>query len=266
MNTVHLKHLAQTTTRRCRIVIPVLAALIITCTVAYGHEDIAVLRTVDDQLLTGVADHDHGDVEAPIRVYEGAFGDLFFSNDPGFVAPEHEDHLPPGHALLPPDTDLGFSLKAFTLPGAATNLAYWNGIGSVDFAPVTADYSLDAYWGPMHAIANGSGEDIPGFIFAGTDSEGGIHEHLNFQLSRDGGTVAEGIYAWALDLNMPGMQDSEPFFILHETSMAPLPPTLDLAVDWVNTNYDALTVPEPSSLVMLSSMALGTLLWYRRRR
>jgi hypothetical protein len=234
---------------------------------AAAHEDITLLQDAGGKLVTGISEVGTTDYTFPMRVYEGAFNSIFRSNDPGFVAPRSSQGLPAGTALLPAHTGVRFDLRAFNLPGTGlTNLAYWDGSGEVAFAPVAPGYSLTmSAVEPGTAIADGSPADVAGFLFANTDDQGGIHEHMIFDLARSGGTVAEGIYMWSLDLKVPGLEDSDPFFILHETSQAPL--TLDEAVDWVNANLDTLTVPEPPTALLaaiagLTSLALG---WRRRR-
>jgi hypothetical protein len=226
------------------------------------HMDITLLQDAGGRLVTGISEFGSTSYAFPVRVYEGGFENnvtFLRSNDPGFQAPGFADGLPAGLSLLPADTGVTFAVRAFHLPGVgSTNLAYWDGTGDVTFAPVPSGYSLSmTAVKPGTAVADGSPVDVPGFLFAETDEDGGLHEHVLFDLTNSGGNVAEGIYLWSLGLAMPGLTASEQFFILHETPLAPL--TLDDAVDWTNANLDLLTVPEPSSLMSIIACAAAAL-------
>lgn len=221
------------------VLLALLCALCIT-SVASAHLDIAVLRTVDGQLVTGHGDHEGGELHVGERVFEGGFEPDLTSHSPGFTAPESADELPEGYVLLPPETTVRFDPFAFTLPdGTRTNLAYWDGNGEVEFAPVPGGVALEI---EQHDVGlsvtiDGSSAGVDGFDFAQTDDDGGIHSHLLYTLGA-GGVPTEGIYLWSLELSMPGMTTAEPLFLLHETAAAPL--TLDVAVAWVEQNLGLL--------------------------
>lgn len=264
----------------CQLIAIVMAAAILLglavppCQAGYS---ICVLRDMQDQLATAKAYcSSPGDYTYPTRVLGSTLGsngngiDTFFLTDgPGVVAPEDADELGTGFQLLPAATDVYFNFKKFGLEdGVQTNLAYWDGTGEANFAPVSAGYSMEIYEtvGPMtyRASVDGSATDVSGFAFTKTCSEGGIHKHPNYCLDGDGFAPVEGFYLFSMEIAMPGMKTTKPYFIVMETDQAPL--VLGTAVDWVNNNLGSLTsVPEPSCWILLGSIGVG-LAWFGRRK
>ncbi|MEM8679960.1 MAG: PEP-CTERM sorting domain-containing protein [Planctomycetota bacterium] len=97
----------------------------------------------------------------------------------------------------------GFDADEFSLtPNSAVtvnplSLSYWDGIGAVDFQPsvdTSADYS-------------------PSTIMS-TDGDGGFHAHPVMGLSSTAGTVADGVYVAEFSVSVPGMTDSDPFYLV----------------------------------------------------
>ena len=248
----------------CRAGLALLALAAALTAPAAAHEDITLLQDASGKLQTGISEHGSDAYTFPVRVYERGFDEYHFSNDPGFTAPASATGLPAGLSLLPGDTAVSFDLRPFYLSELGrTNLAYWDGTGDVEFAPVASGYSLTVATG-RSAVADGSAAAVEGFSFGTTGTGGDLHEHLNFTLGNSLGDVAEGIYLWSMDVSMPGLETSDQFFILHETSNAPL--VLDDAVAWADANVAALTVPEPSSAVLLLlAIPVGLGLRWRRR-
>lgn len=238
---------------------------------------ICVLRDMQDQLATAKAYcSSPGDYTYPTRVLGSTLGsngsgsDIFFLTDgPGVVAPKDANELGEGFQLLPAETDVSFNFKKFCLEGGIqTNLAYWDGTDEVNFSPVFAGNTMEIYEtiGPTtyRASVDGSATDVNGFTFTKTCSESGIHKHPNYCLDGDGFAPAQGFYLFSMEIAMPGMKTTDPFFIVMETDEAPL--VLNTAVGWVNNNIETLTtVPEPSCWVLLGSAGLG-LAWFRRRK
>lgn len=124
--------------------------------------------------------------------------------EPGvFALPAGSPDLPTGAAALVRNAAVSFNSAAFTLNGQTDSLFHWNGSGAVDFQGVSATqpdvtFSID-----------------PKPFSDPTSSDGALHFHPAYQLSRSGaGMPADGVYVAALTASVVGMDDSEPVYLV----------------------------------------------------
>ena len=112
----------------------------------HAHVDLLLL-VKDGKVVTGGFDF-VGQVVTGTdqRVYEGEFEGgpfnvsgntwVYTVDEPGFNSLSSEN-VPAGFSALPGDTDVSFTAKTFEIDGVGANLWYWDGVGTVGFAPVS---------------------------------------------------------------------------------------------------------------------------------
>lgn len=225
-----------------------------------GHVDGLLLINPDGKLVTGGYDFENATVESVnTRVYEGEFDAFGSSDEPGFNAVSNTNtSLPAGYTTLPGSTAVSFNANAFSIGASTANLWHWDGIGAVNFAPVSSPTQLQIVESAFSSILNGSASDVAGFVIDTTSASGFLHKHITFNLSNtDASTPDGGFYLWSLTLSV-GQLSSDPAYFVHgfgeHNEIAH-----EAAVDFIQSTV----VPEPSSLALLS---LGGLALMRRRR
>ena len=108
------------------------------------------------------------------------------SSGPGFDADEFE---------LTPNANVAVEV----LPTGQlfdSSLSYWDGTGSVAFAPAVG---VSGGYSPLTTV----------------DSQGGFHDHPIFGLINTGtGAVADGVYVAEMEVTVDGMQTSDPYYLV----------------------------------------------------
>lgn len=210
---------------------------------AFGaHVDIRPYLT-DGKITAGAAEL-AGSTVVPVADHQQVFGaelgeddpgQPFMSEDPGFLA---EIGAFPGGAG---------KLIAWT---ALDGLKYWNGSG---FGTVPSGESLQITKGSQ---STNIASLLPaGFAFGTIHADGGLHEHMTFELlgadgnpiPGDGVEPAAGIYLLTLQLGttMDGVAPSDPIWLVYNNGDTE--ENHDLAVEWVERHL----APEPAGLIGL---------------
>ena len=187
-----------------------------------------------------------------------------FLNNPALTTPANV------YTALPAATPLTFSFLPITIGSDTRNLFYWNGAGSVAFAPVASDVTLDLSklggGGWTRGINGASASVISGTSIQDTGSGGTVHTHLFTSIGSAGQAPDQGFYLYSLQLEMTGYTSSDPLYFVFGALdpgaiQAPFG-DLDefetahgLAEVWVEDNL--AVVPEPSSLALAGIGAVG---------
>ena len=201
-------------------------AWLLTALIPAGHglaqQHVDVLPYNDaGAIKTGKFDFDINDFVLDVRL---------FAEDMTFVEPTFHGTGAPGFTtggglILLPNQGLGFDVSAITVAGGVHNLLYWDGVDDDD----DGDYLEDVDFGtpnpgedmrlfkPLNntAILDGSSADVPGFEIDITNGAGHIHRHISFQARGPAGTPpSDGLFLIALTMNMAGLDDSAPTYLL----------------------------------------------------
>lgn len=244
------------------------------------HSDV-LLRSDGSKVLIGGA-FDLSMEEGPstfdleTHVFEGVlidpavptppFGFDFERTEPGFFS---APGLPVGDDL-PANADVALSLSTFSLGAGSDTAYYWDGVGEVDFRPLSAAQpGVNFTFAPMAPSP-----------FATTDGAGSMDDHPLFGLT---GGAADGVYVISPVVSVEGLADSDPFLmvwlassvLIDEDTAEQLEEALeafegggpDPMVGGVNFAFfeEAVefveSIPEPSSvlLALLASAAVGAL-------
>jgi hypothetical protein len=219
------------------------------------HVDVMVLQ-IHGRLATGAGDFESGEWTLGQRVYSREFDSDFLVNNPGFNSlGAGSPLLPPGSQALPAVTNLSWDFLPMEIGSATSNLFYWDGsesdgqpgltIGDVSFgAPPGQSYTLTTYDrnSQPYSIHASDQAVVPGGAIARTDASGFMHQHNYFLLDDGSGyqgtSPADGIYLWALQVRMPGLQTSLPFFMVFGTPGSSVAALDNAAVPWVQEQVD----------------------------
>jgi hypothetical protein len=124
-------------------------------------------------------------------------------------------------------------------------------------------------------------EDITGSAATGsfstvqvTDSNGRLHTHVGSTIGFDS---PEGIYLIGMTVNMPGLEDSKPVYIVYNDLqtllLSPDPANFaradaigHTAAGWVQDHVDSIPEPSSLSLATLAAMALAIIVRRRSRK
>lgn len=202
-----------------------------------------------------------------------------FLNNPSLTTPAN------AYTALPAAMPLTFSFLPITIGSDTRNLFYWDGAGSVAFAPVASAVTLDltkqGVGGWTRGINGASASVISGTALQDTTSgasPGTVHTHLFTSIGSAGQAPDQGFYLYSLQLEMSGYTSSDPLYFVFgaidpDAIQAPSANFADfetahgLAEVWVENNL--AVVPEPSSLAVAGIGAVGAglaALRSRRRR
>ena len=273
-----------------------LALLALPTVAALAHSD-ALLVNVGGQVVVGTAEDIDGPDEA-FALNAGLFESIlrtgfapptpadYEGNEPGFfglhAVSRADDLAALGAAALPGNAEVSASLTTFEVNGALDSLFYWNGVGAVDFQPISI-----AQPGVAFAFQPAA--------FGATGPNGNVDDHPTYQINHPAGTPANGVYLIAPQIGVAGLTASKPFYMaflvdeliqneddleLVEAALEGLEEgttpdalvdfgggvTKDFAfyeegVEWIETT---LVVPEPGS-ASLAAMGVASLAMMRRR-
>ncbi len=230
---------------------------------AVAHEDVTPYE-LNGKIVTG--GHDDGLATNNItqRVFGYDFGedpfDPYFIGDPGINNGAFAVGVFPNDGLLPANFTLGFDV--------VTNLLYWDGGGSVSFAPAPVDVSLGLQRGSNTVLVDALGQSGTVPTIGSTGALGRVHVHLNSMLNYQGSfdpsdpNAPDGVYLVGLTLKLPdsGLADSDPIYLVYNNG---LDETLhDEAIDWVQENL----VPEPSTWLLATVGSCAAVLARLRKR
>jgi hypothetical protein len=243
---------------------------------AAQHFDVFPGRpTMGAQTAYGGIDVDNAQITLFQRVFESELGEepfdgTFVSDEPGFNHPADDSALPAGAASLNADDEIFVTALPLTVGGSTDGLFYWNGLGSVSFAPaVGVTFSIDT-------------GNLTGSI--GTAGAGGGFDGHPFFVLDDGDFMpatfpTPGIYLASFQARVAELDPSDPLFLVMGTDGLitadflgitqaefdlltedeldeALDGVIDMAIDYVEAN---VIVPEPNSVVlgMLACCAVG---------
>ena len=250
---------------------------------AAQHFDVLPARPASgNQTVYGGIDVDLAEITILQQVFESEMGEdpfdgTFVSSDPGFNHPADDSVLPAGAASLNNGDEIFVTALPLTVDGMTDSLFYWNGLGSVTFAPAV---------GTSFIIDTGN---MTGSIgMAGAD---GVFDDHPFFVLDDGDGLAgtfptPGIYLGSFQVRVADLDPSDPLFLVMGTeglitadflgitqeafdllTEADLDEALDGVIDrsvgYVELN---LVAPEPSSLALLALASCGTVVMGSRRR
>jgi hypothetical protein len=245
-------------------------ALVVFCQmdIASAHEDMLIQRSDpngSNKLLTGTIDLDALETAMDVRVFEaeleffGAPQHEFSGEDPGFNALSDASPLKPASVFaLPGDTALNIVIQPFSIGSYLSELYYWDALGPVSFAPAAPTTTLSI----AGAVANDPLSPKTGTIDV-TGPSGTLHKHHDFILASAVPATApdEGVYLGQFILQMAGVNDSDPFWIVFGTE-GTSHDSHEAAMEWVEATF---VIPEPASLAMVLIGAIGLMLGGRRR-
>lgn len=197
-----------------------------------------------------------------------------FLNNPSLTTPSGV------YTALPGGTPLTFSFLPITIGSDTRNLFYWSGTGSVAFAPVGGDVSLDLAkqggGGWSVGITGSSAGVIAGNTIQVTStgaSAGTVHTHLFTSIDKSSASPDQGFYLYSLGLQMTGLTDAEPLYFVYG-ALDPDTMTVQQLADfetahgeaevWVENNLAA--VPEPAGLAAAALISLAAVGLHRHRR
>ena len=247
------------------------------------HFDVFVGRPiVGTQTVYGGIDVDNADIMLGNQVFESELGEdpfdgIFLSDEPGFNHPADDSVLPAGAASLNDGDEIFVSALPITVDGMTDSTFYWNGLGSVAFAPA---------FGTSFVIDTGN---LTGSI--GTAGVGGGFDDHPFFVLDDGdgmpGTFpTPGIYLASFQGRVTDLDPTDPLFLVMGTEGLitadflgitqdefdlftddeldeALDGVIDSGMDYVERN---IVVPEPSSLALLGLAICSAGVIVSRRR
>jgi hypothetical protein len=181
---------------------------------AFAHSD-ALLANVGGQVVVGTAE----DIDGPNETFAldaGLFEAIlrggftpppqadYEGDEPGFFAlhgvNDAADLATLGAAALPAGAAVSGSLTPFTVNGNLDSLFYWDGVGSVDFQPISiAQPSVTFAFKPA--------------AFGSTGANGDLDDHPIYQINHAAGTPADGVYLIAPQISVAGLTTSKPFYM-----------------------------------------------------
>ncbi len=238
--------------------------LVVACTVLSGlagsgiaraqHLGVLVQQT-DGVLVTGQADFDHYQFTLGQRVYSNEFDSDYAIYLPGFASmASGSSFLPAGSQALPGTTDLEWDFLPMAVDDMSQNLFYWDGSDTdgvagltpddVAFGPLPGPDYLVSLWDKSSTEYSVDGADVPvpGGVIDETDTDGSLHAHRYYTLEGSV-TPADGIYLFALQLRMAGLESSDPIYMVFGTPGSSVAALDDAAVPWVEDHVDLLIAP-----------------------
>ena len=243
----------------------VLALAALTPSVSAHEGGDVLLQTQAGAIIVGAVNDETFESTLDVKVFEGELLTNFRSDEPGFLSFAHGNpNLPSGVATFPALHNVSFDLLPMTVGQTSSNLLYWNGADAANDGLTDADISFARPSGTVWRVldgtnnwitADGSEVVVPGGLIQRTSSDidpfdgvdsGAMHKHLVLELADTDENAAtnpaEGIYMTAWQIRAEGFTTSEAILMVHATSQAD-PEAHELAVEWAEANYDALTAP-----------------------
>jgi hypothetical protein len=209
-------------------------------------------------IFTGAASQAFGDAVTDIQVLvtDGKLS-TNLSKFVGTFDPGTFETHDPGFAGSPPQG------QAYGVQ-VAQKLWYHSGIEGDPVTAVPGGVSVSIADGTTTLNVSGTSGLQSGLILTGSLS-GSLHAHLDFSLSP--GTAPDGVYGLVLQITSPSFQSSDPF-LLAIANIAGGGLTLEGIEYGEQAIFDAVAVPEPSSVVLAGLGAAGALAagWRRRRQ
>jgi hypothetical protein len=219
-----------------------------------------LVQQVDGQLVTGKADFDHYLFNLGQRVYSREFDSDYAIYLPGFAAMgSGSPYLPAGSQALPGDTSLEWDFLPMTVEDVSRNLFYWDGSDTDGVPGLTPDdVAFGSLPGPGYLVSlwdksstkhsvDGTDSLVPGGVIDETDTDGSLHAHRYYTLEdgdgNSGTLPADGIYLFAMQLRMAGLDTSDPIYMVFGTPGSSVEALDDAAVLWVEDNVDLLIPP-----------------------
>ena len=184
------------------------------------------------------------------RVFSYEFDGDFAVNNPGYNSlAAGSPSLPAGTQALPGNAALAWDFLPMTIAPRTANLFYWNGLES-DGSPgiMPSDVQFGALPGTSYTLSlfdqsgagiavDGSNNFVPGGTIDNTAADGSLHRHRYYFLQDNDGNnatlPADGIYLFAMQFRMPGLQNSLPIFMVFGTPGSSVAALDTAAVPWV---------------------------------
>jgi hypothetical protein len=237
------------------------------------HFDIFLARpAAGTQTVIGGADVGGAAYDDVTRIFEvelaSAAGE-YLALEPGVNHPNINNPLIaayPGSAVaLQPGDALRLLAREFAVDGATSDLFFWNGVGSVSFAPAVANFRIDG-GDPLGSLAGAGGafDDHP-FLVVDDDSLPGIYLASAVGVV-DGYAPSDPVYLvmGSEDLvtaEFLGVTPAEFDMLTDEELGEELEKVIERGVAYV----EAKIVPEPATSVLAGTLALAALVGFRRR-
>lgn len=200
---------------RCRVGALVAAALLaLPASLALAHSD-ALLANVGGKVTLGTAEEIDGVGESfalGASIFEailrGGFSPPpqadYEGDEPGFFSLHGVNDAVAlatlGASPLPGSAQVTANVAPFAVNGAVDTLFYWNGVGAVDFQPISiAQPSVTFGFKPA--------------AFGLTGANGELDDHPIYQINHAAGTPSDGVYLAAPTIGVAGLTTSEPFYM-----------------------------------------------------
>ncbi|MEX2168048.1 MAG: PEP-CTERM sorting domain-containing protein [Pirellulales bacterium] len=250
--------------------------------VAAQHFDVFVGRpSAGVQTAFGGIEVDTGGISLFERVFESEMGEdpfdgTYTSGDPGFNHPADDAALPVGAASLLAGDEIFVTALSLTAGGVTESLFFWNGVGSVAFAPPSSvSFAVDtgSMTGSIGTAGAGGGfDDHPFFVLDDGDANAATFPAPGIYLAAFQAKVADLAPTVPLYLVMGteglitpeflGVSQAEFDMLTDDDLEEALESVIEMAVEHVERN---VAVPEPSLLVLVG-VALGSVGLIIRRR
>jgi hypothetical protein len=217
---------------------------------AVGQHADVLLQRQGAKVATGTANFDAGSWSMGTRVFSRDFPSDYLIDQPGFNAlSSTSSAMPAGFSSLPGSSAVSWDFLPMMVDCTVSNLWYWNGqdadgdgLDASDVMFMFAPGHVLSLTGAVgFAAADGSDQLVPGGVLGTTGSNGSLHVHRDFELQNlaSGGSPADGIYLIAMQVQISGLEPSDPFFVVFGTPGSTLA-SRNVAVGWVSERVDEL--------------------------
>lgn len=220
---------------------------------ALAHRGGILVQSQDGKLVTGFDNDSSGQQTLGDRVFSIAFPSTLSNDIPSFLS---QNPAPSGYESLPVGGQLYWDFLPMHWEGVTSNLLYWDGDTQADIefgALPQDDITLSLFTENFFDVAqvDGSPEMVEGklvdTVSADVDPFPSLHAHRWFFLGSET-SVPEGIYLFAMQLRMEGLETSDPFFLIAGTDSIAVN-TLDaITLPWVDQRVDELIRPGDHNL------------------
>jgi hypothetical protein len=255
--------------RHFRILLLIFAVGLVAESARGQHFDIFIARPATGtgtQTVIGGADVDALVFNADTRVFEvelGVLGSEYFALDPGVNHPNLANAVtayPLSAGGLQPGDTLRLKERDFSVGGNTDDLFYWNGTGTVSFAPSAANFHIEDADPLGETAGTGGAFDYHPFLFVDSIALPGIYLASAYGVV-DGFDPSDPIYLVMGTENLITAEflgiSQEEFNMLSDEDLGEaLDAVIDPAVEYVEAN---VAVPEPGS-TLLAVLAVGSVL------